>query len=43
MHSRPMHTHTHSSHIQDLKDITHDDLYETYRTQKLSMGEQSER
>jgi cell division control protein 11 len=25
-----------SSHLQDLKDITHDILYEHYRTEKLS-------
>jgi cell division control protein 11 len=26
----------HSSHLQDLKEITHDFLYENYRTEKLS-------
>jgi septin family protein len=25
-----------SSHLADLKDLTHDVLYETYRTEKLS-------
>ena len=25
-----------SSHLQDLKEITHDFLYENYRTEKLS-------
>lgn len=25
-----------SSHLQDLKEITHDYLYENYRTEKLS-------
>lgn len=25
-----------SSHLQDLKEITHDILYENYRTEKLS-------
>jgi cell division control protein 11 len=30
------HVYTHSSHLQDLKEITHDFLYENYRTEKLS-------
>ncbi len=33
-----IHTHfvNQSSHLQDLKEITHDFLYENYRTEKLS-------
>lgn len=30
-----------NSHLQDLKDITEDSLYETYRTLKLSSEEKS--
>ncbi|KAF9198887.1 hypothetical protein BGZ49_000176 [Haplosporangium sp. Z 27] len=31
-----------SSHLQDLKEITHDYLYENYRTEKLSLGPDEE-
>lgn len=32
----PLAASPYSSHLQDLKEITHDYLYENYRTEKLS-------
>lgn len=33
---KSIYVHNNSSHLQDLKEITHDYLYENYRTEKLS-------